>query len=89
MVLGASLAQLWFTLSGDFLRLVLLSFLLAAPSAYWLVRHWLQHYTYRTEISAWVFVLAGLGALFIALLTVSLQVIKVARANPVKSLRTE
>ena len=88
-VLGATLAQLWFTLAGDFLRPVLGSFLLAAPAAYWLMHRWLQKYPYRTEISGWVFVLAGWGALLIALLTVSFQVLKAARANPVKSLRIE
>jgi putative ABC transport system permease protein len=88
-VLGATVANLWQLLSKDFVVLVIISCLIAAPIAYYFMNQWLQKYTYRTEISWWIFVAAGAGALLITLLTVSYQAIKVALANPVKSLRTE
>ncbi|MES2733147.1 MAG: ABC transporter permease [Bacteroidota bacterium] len=88
-VLGASLSQLWFTLSKDILGLIVLSFFLAAPSTYWLMHHWLQKYPYHTPISGWLIVLAGVGALSIVLLTISFQTFKAANANPVNSLRSE
>jgi len=69
--------------------LVILSCFIAIPIAYYFLHQWLQNYEYRTEISCWVFVAAGVGALVITLLTVSFQAIKAAIANPVKSLRTE
>jgi putative ABC transport system permease protein len=88
-VLGASIANLWQLLSKDFVILVLVSCLVAAPIAYYFMNNWLQKYTYRTEISWWIFVVSGLGALLISLLTVSYQAIKAALMNPVKSLKTE
>jgi len=88
-VLGASVANLWQLLSKDFVMLVIISCLIAAPIAYYFMTKWLQKYTYRTEISWWIFAAAGFGALTITLLTVSYQAIKAAMANPVKSLRTE
>lgn len=88
-ILGASLANLWQLLSKDFVVLVLISCQIATPVAWYLVNGWLQKYIYRTEINWWIFVAAGAGALLITLLTVSFQAIKVAIANPVKSLRTE
>jgi ABC-type antimicrobial peptide transport system permease subunit len=88
-VLGASVTNLWQLLSKDFVVLVIISCLIAAPIAYYFMNDWLQKYTYRTEISWWVFASADLGALLITLLTVSYQAIKAALANPVKSLRTE
>ncbi len=88
-VLGASVGQLWQLLSKDFVLLVLISCLIAAPLAYYFLHGWLQNYEYRTDISWWIFVLAGLGALGITLLTVSFQTIKAALSNPVKSLRSE
>ncbi len=88
-VLGATVANLWQLLSKDFVVLVIISCLIAAPIAYYFMNNWLQKYTYRTEISWWIFVVAGGGALLITLLTVSYQAIKAAVANPVKSLRTE
>ncbi len=88
-VMGASVFGLWKMLSGDFVVLVLISFLLAAPGSYFLMDGWLAKYQYRTEIAWWIFVAAGLGALLITLATVSYQAIKAALSNPVKSLRTE
>ncbi len=88
-VLGATVWQLWRLLSKDFVVLVLISFVLACPLAYFYMNDWLKSYEYRTEITWWIFVLAGIGALGITLLTVSYQAIKAATANPVKSLRTE
>lgn len=88
-VLGASVPQLWALLSKDFVFLVIISLFIAAPIAYYFMNEWLQKYAYRTEISWWVFVVSGLGALLITLLTVSWQSVKAALMNPVKSLRSE
>jgi ABC-type antimicrobial peptide transport system permease subunit len=88
-VLGASVYQLWKLLSWDFVRLVLVAFLISTPLAYILMRQWLQHYTYRTDLSWWVFAGTGVGAVMITLGTVSIQAIKAAMAKPWKSLRTE
>ena len=88
-VLGASVFNLWKLLSKDFVILVLISLLIATPIAYYFMHSWLQNYQYRINLSWWVFVLTGAGALLITLLTVSFQSIKAAFANPVKSLRTE
>jgi putative ABC transport system permease protein len=63
--------------------------LIAAPLAWYFMNNWLQNYQYRTEISWWIFALAGIGAFVITILTVSYQAIRAALANPVKSLRTE
>jgi len=68
---------------------VMVSFIIASPIAWLLMNNWLQDYAYRTTISWWLFLLAGLLTLVIAMITVSLQAIKAAVANPVKSLRTE
>jgi hypothetical protein len=88
-VLGASVFNVWQLLSKDFVLLVLLSFFIATPIAYYFMHGWLQNYQYRADLSWWIFAAAGGGALMITLLTVSFQAIKVAIANPVKSLRTE
>ena len=88
-VLGATVANLWQLLSKDFVILVIISCLIATPIAYYFMNNWLQKYTYRTEISWWIFVASGVGSLLIALLTVSYQAIKAALMNPVKSLKTE
>lgn len=88
-VMGASVVNLWSMLSKDFLRLVLFSLLVAMPTAWYLMRNWLEKYEYRSTMAWWIFVAAGLGALAITLLTVSYQSIKAAVANPVKSLRSE
>src|SRR5687767_14720306 len=88
-VLGASMTNLWMLLSKEFVLLVLTAGIIASPLAYWLMHDWLQQYDYRIHISGWIFAIAGLLALIIAVCTVSTQAIKAALANPVKSLRTE
>jgi putative ABC transport system permease protein len=88
-VLGASVNGIVQLLSKDFLKLVLISFVIATPVAWWFMHKWLQDFAYRINIGWWIFVAAGVIALFIALMTVSFQAIKAAVANPVKSLRTE
>jgi len=88
-VLGASVANITTLLSKDFLKLVIISLVIASPVAAFAMYKWLQDYPYRVNIEWWVFVIAGLAAVTIALLTVSFQAIKAATANPVKNLRTE
>lgn len=88
-VLGASVFSVWNLLSKDFVILIILSFLVAVPISYYFMHNWLQHYSYRTPLSWWIFIAAGVGALVITLITVSFQSIKAAIANPIKSLRTE
>jgi predicted permease len=88
-VLGASVSGLVGMLSKEFLILVGISLLIASPLAWWTMHSWLEDYAYRVEIQWWFFALAGLLAMFIALLTVSFQAIKAAMANPVRSLRAE
>jgi len=88
-VLGATVTDVSAMLSKDFVQLVLVAILIGLPVASWAMRKWLQGFAYRINISWWVFVVAALAALFIALITVSFQAIKAAVANPVKSLRTE
>ncbi|MBA4850637.1 ABC transporter permease [Emticicia sp. BO119] len=88
-VLGASVASLWRMLSKDFVVLVMISCLIATPIAYYFMSSWLEKYTYRTEISWWIFVIVGMGAMVICLLTISYQAIKAALMNPVKTLKNE
>ncbi|PWV46914.1 ABC transporter permease [Chitinophaga sp. S165] len=88
-VLGASVLNLWVMLSRDFLMLVFIALLIAVPMAYYFMRSWLQNYQYRSEISWWIFAVAGIGILVITLVTVSFQSIRAALANPVKSLKAE
>jgi ABC-type antimicrobial peptide transport system permease subunit len=88
-VLGASVFSVWNLLSKDFVMLVLISFLIAVPVAWYAMNKWLMDYSYRISISWGIFLIAGIAAIAIALLTVSFQAIKAAVANPVKSLRTE
>jgi putative ABC transport system permease protein len=88
-VLGASAGNIVRMLSVDFLQLVLVASLLAFPLAWWAMHTWLQDFAYRVNISWWVFAIAGIASVIIALATISFQAIKAALANPVKSLRTE
>jgi putative ABC transport system permease protein len=88
-VLGASVYTIVVMLSKDFAKLVLISAILAFPVAWWAMHSWLQNFAYRINIGWWIFIVAGLLALIIAIITVSFQAIKAAIANPVKSLRTE
>ncbi|QMW03119.1 ABC transporter permease [Spirosoma foliorum] len=88
-VLGASVGSIITLLSGDFLKLVAVAILIASPIAGYAMNNWLQAFAYKIDIEWWMFALAGLLAVGIALLTVSLQSIKAALMNPVKSLRSE
>ena len=88
-VLGASVANILGLLSRDFLILVLIAAFIAFPLAWWLMKSWLQDFTYHINIQWWVFFLAGCAVILIALITVSFQAVKTAMSNPVKSLRTE
>ncbi len=88
-VLGASVEGIVRKLSADFLKLVIISAVIAAPAAWWAMDKWLQNYPYRIGINAWIFIFAAVLVLFIALATVSFQAIKAAIANPVNSLRSE
>jgi len=88
-VLGASIQQVWLLLSKDFVVLVFISCLIAVPVSFYFLNNWLMNYEYRISIGAGVFLLGGVMALLITIITVSFQSIKAALANPVKSLRTE
>jgi len=88
-VLGASLASINALLSKDFLRLVLLSIIIASPVAWWAMHNWLQNFAYRITISWWMFAVAGFVAVITAIITVSYHAIKAGIANPVESLRAE
>jgi putative ABC transport system permease protein len=88
-VLGASIFNITTMLSKDFLKLVMIAILIAMPLTWYLMHKWLEDFAYRTTISWWIFAIAAISALTIALVTVSFQTIKAAVANPVKSLRTE
>ncbi|SDF01239.1 ABC-type antimicrobial peptide transport system, permease component [Dyadobacter soli] len=88
-VLGASVVNLWKLLSTDFLLLVIVACIISGPIAWYFMSDWLKTYSYRTEISWWIFAGTSLGALLITLLTVSFQAIRAALINPVKSLKAE
>jgi ABC-type antimicrobial peptide transport system permease subunit len=88
-VLGASIVNIWELLSKEFFMLVMLSLIIAVPIAYYIMHEWLQNYSYRTEISAWIFAASGAAAIVITLVSVSSQALRAALANPVKSLRAE
>jgi putative ABC transport system permease protein len=88
-VLGASVTSIVALLSKDFLKLVVIAIVIASPLAWYAMSRWLQDFAYKIDIEWWVFALAGLLAVSIALLTVSFQSIKAALMNPVKSLRSE
>jgi putative ABC transport system permease protein len=88
-VLGASISGITAMLSKDFVKLVIISIVIASPIAYWAMTKWLQDFAYRIDITWWMIVAAGIAAILIALITISFQSIKAAMANPVKSLRAE
>ncbi len=88
-ILGATVANIISILSKEFVQLVLIAFVIATPIAWWATHKWLEDFVYRTSMSWWIFVLCGLSLLLAALITLSVQTIKAALANPVKSLRTE
>ena len=88
-VLGATVMGITGLLAKDFLKLVLVSFVIAFPVAYWFMQKWLADFAYRIDIQGWMFVVAGLAAVAVAFLTVGFQSARAALANPVKSLRSE
>jgi len=88
-VLGASVTSVVGLLSKDFLKLVLIALVVAIPIAWYAMNKWLQDFSYRIDISWWVFAIAGVLSFFIALITVSFQAVRAAIANPVKNLRIE
>ncbi len=88
-VLGASVSDITTLLSKDFIVLVVISIVIASPVAWWIMHKWLQDFAYRTDVNWWVFALAGLIAIAIAMITISFQSIKAGFANPVNNLRTE
>lgn len=88
-VLGASVSGIVALLSKDFLRLVIISLIVASPLAWWTMNSWLQEFAYRVNIGWWIFIAAGVIALIIALASISFRAVKAATANPVRSLRTE
>ncbi|MEJ7684814.1 MAG: FtsX-like permease family protein [Segetibacter sp.] len=88
-VLGASVSSLYTLLSKEFIILVAIALIIASPLSWWAMNAWLQSFAYRIPIALWVFAVAGVLTVLIALLTISYQAIKAAIANPVKSLRTE
>jgi putative ABC transport system permease protein len=88
-VLGASISSIFVILSKDFLKLIALASLVAWPLTYWSIGQWLQNYEYRIDLNIWLLVLPSILVILIALLTISFQTIKAARANPVSSLRSE
>lgn len=88
-VLGASVPNLMGLLSKEFVYLVMVSILVASPLAWYLMNQWLQNFAYRIDIKVWYFALSAIIALGVAVITVGVQAMKTARANPVKSLRTE
>jgi putative ABC transport system permease protein len=88
-VLGAGVGSIITTLSGEFVRLVILAFVITVPFAWWAANRWLQDFAYRTPINAWVFLGGGAGLLIVALITLSIQTFRAASTNPINSLRTE
>lgn len=88
-VLGASVSQILMLYGTNFLRLIVVAFVIAAPIAWWASNYWLQNFAYRVELSLWLLVFAGMVSVMIGTVTVSFQVIGAALASPVKSLRTE
>jgi ABC-type antimicrobial peptide transport system permease subunit len=88
-VMGAAVTQITVMLSREFLALVLIAVMIASPIGYWVMNMWLQNFTYKIDVSWWVYVVAGSMVLFIALITVSFHAIRAAIANPVKTLRNE
>src|SRR6185312_16924485 len=88
-VLGASVRQLLMLISKEFLRLVAIAFVIAAPLSWWLMSNWLENYKYRISINLWLFFNVGVAMLVLTLIVVSINTIKAAVANPVTSLRSE
>jgi putative ABC transport system permease protein len=88
-VLGAPVSNIIYVLAKDFILLVIVAFFIAVTVTWFVMNNWLHDFAYRISINWWIFLIAGITAVLIALLTISFQSIKAAIANPVKSLRTE
>ena len=88
-VLGSTVAQVLMLISKEFMKLVLIAFVIAAPISWWLMHNWLEQYTYHINIGIWIFLVVGIIVLLITLLVVGLNTVRAANTNPVKSLRTE
>lgn len=88
-VLGAKVSTIVYLLSGDFVRLIGIAFIVAAPLAWWVMNRWLDNFAYRIEVSVWIMLVGGIIVLFVAMLIVVIQSLRAAMVNPVKSLRTE
>ncbi|HYC28964.1 MAG TPA: FtsX-like permease family protein, partial [Chitinophagaceae bacterium] len=88
-VLGASVSGIVGLLSKDFIKLVAIAFIIATPLAWYFMDKWLQDFAYRIHLTAWIFIIAGIAATAVAVITVGAQALKAAVANPVESLRTE
>jgi ABC-type antimicrobial peptide transport system permease subunit len=88
-VLGATASNIVYLFSKEFVMLISIAFVIATPIAWYFMNKWLQNFTFRIELSWWIFLIGGMASVVIALLSVSFQAIKAAIANPVKSLRTE
>ncbi|MGC4021069.1 MAG: FtsX-like permease family protein [Cyclobacteriaceae bacterium] len=88
-VMGASISSVMILLSKDFTKLVIISFAIAAPFAWWLLNEWLEAFPYRIDVSFSILAIAGAAALALAILTVSSQAFRAAKANPSDSLRSE
>ena len=88
-VLGASVRQIALMMSIEFVKLVIIAFILAVPFAWYVMNQWLEGFVNKAPIDILIFILAGVGALVIALLTVSVESIRAATANPVESLKVE
>lgn len=88
-VLGSTVAQILMLISKEFMKLVLIAFVIAVPFSWWLMHNWLEQYTYHINIGIWLFLAVGIIVLMITLLVVGLNTIRAANTNPVKSLRTE
>jgi putative ABC transport system permease protein len=86
---GALVRQIIVLLNMELLKWVLLAYVVACPAAWFIMRRWLQDFAYRTQISWWIFALAGLAAIFISIFTITIQIYRVARQNPVNALRYE
>ena len=88
-ILGASATGIALMLGKDFIILIVVALFIASPVAWYFMHRWLQGFAYRVDLNLWIYVLAGFGAILIALLTIGFQAIKAALANPVKNLRSE
>ncbi len=88
-VLGASLQSIVYLFSKEFIVLIAIAFLIAAPLTWYFLHQWLQNFQYKVPVSWWIFIMGGMASLLVALITISFKAIMAARINPVKTLRSE